>query len=155
MHETDQRIERATAQASHHWAALYGDDPLLGSVPGMGPTTAPTVRAFLGDACRFDTAKAAASYVGMNPSWSSGTVVQPSRAITKEGRPCSGWRSTKPPAAPARRPPGGRLLPPPHGRPRTRATKANVAVARKAHRADLDGAEPRRAYRNRTSTARP
>ncbi len=52
----------------------------------MGPMTAPMVRAFLGDACRFDTAKAAASYVGMNPSaWSSGTVVQPSRAITKEG----------------------------------------------------------------------
>lgn len=85
------------AAASARAAALYGDDPLLGSVPGMGPMTAPTVRAFLSDACRFDTAKAAASYVGMNPStWSSGTVVQPSRAITKEGsavlrlagRPC-------------------------------------------------------------------
>lgn len=49
--------------------------------------TAPTVRAFLGDASVFSTAKAAASYVGMNRStWSSGTVVQPSRAITKEGR---------------------------------------------------------------------
>lgn len=52
----------------------------------MGPATAPTVRAFLGDGSAFTTAKAAASYVGMNPStWSSGTVVQPSRAITKEG----------------------------------------------------------------------
>jgi hypothetical protein len=34
----------------------------------------------------FTSAKAAASYVGLNPStWSSGTVSQPSRAITKEG----------------------------------------------------------------------
>jgi transposase len=86
MTEADQRIARATAQATRYWADLYGDDPLLLSVPGMGPMTAPTVRAFLGDGCAFTTAKAAASYVGMNPStWSSGTVVQPSRAITKEG----------------------------------------------------------------------
>ncbi|MCK0111902.1 IS110 family transposase [Ornithinimicrobium sp. F0845] len=48
--------------------------------------TAPTIRAFLGDGTRFTTAKAAASYVGLTPStWSSGTVTQPSRAITKEG----------------------------------------------------------------------
>jgi len=48
--------------------------------------TAPTIRAFLGDGTRFVSAKAAASYAGLTPStWSSGTVVQPSRAITKEG----------------------------------------------------------------------
>ena len=76
MGEADQRIARATAQATGYWADLYGDDLLLGSVPGMGPTTAPTVRAFLGDGSAFATAKATASYVGMNPStWSSGTVV--------------------------------------------------------------------------------
>ena len=53
----------------------------------MGPVTAPpTVRAFLGDGTGFPTAKAAASYVGITPStWSSGTMHQPSRAITKEG----------------------------------------------------------------------
>jgi len=34
MHEADQRIERATTQASHYWAALYGDDPLLGRCLG-------------------------------------------------------------------------------------------------------------------------
>jgi transposase len=80
------RIGRATEQAQRYWSSLYGDDPLLLSIPGMGPMTAPTVRAFLGDATDFATAKAAASYVGMTPStWSSGTVVQPSRAITKEG----------------------------------------------------------------------
>jgi transposase len=85
---TIERIGRATAQAQHYWAKLYGDDPLLASLPGMGPMTAPTVRAFLGDATGFASAKAVASYVGMAPStWSSGTVMQPSRAITKEGPP--------------------------------------------------------------------
>lgn len=54
----------------------------------MGPVTAPTVRAFLADGSSFPTAKAAASYVGITPSnWSSGTVTQPSRAISKEGPP--------------------------------------------------------------------
>lgn len=81
-----EQIERATTQAQRYWTRLYGDDPLLLSLPGMGPMTAPTIRAFLGDGTRFATAKAAASYVGLTPStWSSGTVVQPSRAITKEG----------------------------------------------------------------------
>ena len=88
MRASEQRIDRATGQATRYWALLYGDDPLLLSVPGMGPMTAPTVRAFLGDAAAFSTAKAAASYVGMTPStWSSGTISQPSRAITKEGPP--------------------------------------------------------------------
>lgn len=97
-----EQIGRATVHAHQYWASLYGDDPLLLSLPGMGPMTAPTVRAFFGDATAFPTAKAAAAYVGLTAStWSSGTVVQPSRAITKEGRPCCGWRSTRPPAAPA------------------------------------------------------
>jgi transposase len=48
--------------------------------------TAPTIWVFFGDATAFPSAKAAAAYVGLTPStWSSGTVVQPSRAITKEG----------------------------------------------------------------------
>jgi len=81
-----EQIERATVQAHRYWAALFGDDPLLLSLPGMGPMTAPTIRAFFGDAAAFPSAKAAAAYVGLTPStWSSGTVVQPSRAITKEG----------------------------------------------------------------------
>jgi transposase len=80
------RIERATTQATGHWERLYGADPLLTSLPGMGPVTAPTVRAFLGDGTGFRDAKAAAAYVGITPSnWSSGTVRQPGRAITKEG----------------------------------------------------------------------
>jgi transposase len=44
------------------------------------------IRGFLADGTVFASGKAAASYVGLNPStWSSGTVAQPSRAITKEG----------------------------------------------------------------------
>jgi transposase len=80
------RVERATTQATGYWERLYGDDRLLTSLPGMGPVTAPTVRAFLGDGTALASAKAAAAYVGITPSnWSSGTVRQPGRAITKEG----------------------------------------------------------------------
>jgi transposase len=70
------------------WQQLWGDDHLLLSVPGMGPLTAPTVRAFLADACHFAGAKEVQAFVGLNPSnWSSGTMESPSRSITKEGPP--------------------------------------------------------------------
>ena len=82
------RLERASEQARRFWEALHGDDPLLLSVPGMGPRIAPTVRAFLGGATQFETAKQAQAYVGLNPSnWSSGLMNSPSRGITKEGPP--------------------------------------------------------------------
>ena len=84
--EAKARTDRATEWAQSHWRRLYGDDDLLLSVPGMGPVTGCVVRGFLADCSGFASAKAAASYVGLNPStWSSGTVSQPSRAITKEG----------------------------------------------------------------------
>jgi transposase len=80
------RLARADAMVAERWASLWGDDTLLLSVPGMGVRTAPVVRAFLGDGSQFPTAKEAQAYVGICPSnWSSGTVTQPSRAITKEG----------------------------------------------------------------------
>ena len=86
MAEAKARTARATGQAQRYWRQLYGDDELLMSIPGMGPVTAAVVRGFLADATGFASAKAAASYAGLNPStWSSGTVSQPSRAITKEG----------------------------------------------------------------------
>ena len=86
MADAKARTERATAQAQRYWRQLYGDDELLLSVPGMGPVTACVIRGFLADGTAFASGKAAASYVGLNPStWSSGTVSQPSRAITKEG----------------------------------------------------------------------
>src|SRR5918996_458493 len=54
----------------------------------MGLLTAPTVRAFLADGTHLDDAKAAQSFVGLNPSnWSSGQMESPSREITKEGPP--------------------------------------------------------------------
>jgi len=82
------RLERANQQARRWWEQLWGDDPLLLSVPGMGPIVAPTVRAFLADGTQFETAKEAQAYVGLNPSnWSSGQMESPSRAITKEGPP--------------------------------------------------------------------
>ena len=82
----EERVERAGLQAQHFWQRIYGDDPLLLSVPGMGPRTAPTVRAFFGDARQFESAKQTQAYVGLNPSnWSSGQTASPSRAITKEG----------------------------------------------------------------------
>jgi hypothetical protein len=52
------RVRRATGQATTYWERLYGDDPLLVTLPGMRPVAAPTVRAFLGDGSRFPTAKA-------------------------------------------------------------------------------------------------
>lgn len=80
------RVTDAGNQTALHWARLYGDDDLLLSIPGIGPTVGPTIRAFMGDGTRFASAKHAASFVGIAPSnWSSGTVTQPSRAITKEG----------------------------------------------------------------------
>jgi transposase len=80
------RIARATEHATACWERLFGEDELLLSLPGMGPVTAPTVRAFLGDGTGFGSAKQAAAYVGLTPStWSSGTVHQPRRAISKEG----------------------------------------------------------------------
>ena len=86
MADAKARTQRATGQAQRYWRQLYGDDELLLSVPGMGPVTASVIRGFLADGTVFASGKAAASYVGLNPStWSSGTVSQPSRAITKEG----------------------------------------------------------------------
>jgi transposase len=82
----DARVDRATEETTRRWEALWGDDPLLLSVPGMGPVTAPTVRAFLADGTHLPGPKEAQAFVGLNPSnWSSGTMTSPSRAITKEG----------------------------------------------------------------------
>jgi transposase len=84
----EQRVARLTEHARRYWERLYGDDALLNSIPGVGPVTGPTIRAYLGDGSLHATAKDAASYVGITPSnWSSGTVIQPSRAISKEGPP--------------------------------------------------------------------
>jgi hypothetical protein len=80
------RVDRATVEMTRRWEHRWGDDSVLMSVPGMGVVVAPIVRAFFGDGTHLVDAKAAQSFVGMNPSnWSSGSVSQPSRSITKEG----------------------------------------------------------------------
>ena len=71
--------------ARQYSEVAWGDDPLLLSVPGMGPLTAPTVRAYLLDATQFPSAKEAQAFAGLNPSnWSSGMMETPSHSITKE-----------------------------------------------------------------------
>ncbi|BCO37715.1 hypothetical protein MHEC_41480 [Mycobacterium heckeshornense] len=81
------RVARFTAHSTRWWEHLYGDDELLLSVPGMGPVTAATVRAFLGDGSSFCSAKKSRVLRRHHPppTWSSGTMSQPRRAITKEG----------------------------------------------------------------------
>jgi transposase-like protein len=59
------RVARATRQANMCWEQLFGDDELLRSLPGIGPATGPTMRAFVGDGTVFDTCKQAACYAGI------------------------------------------------------------------------------------------
>jgi transposase len=84
----DARITRAATHIQQLWRAAWDRDELLISVPGIGATIAPTIRAWFGDATQFDTGKQAAAFVGLNPSnWESGLMAAPSRPITKEGPP--------------------------------------------------------------------
>ena len=97
------RIARATEQARRYWERLYGDDALLMSMPGMGPVTARPPRLPRRRHRVHDSAKDAASYVGITPStWSSGTVSQPTGRSPRKDRRCCGWRSTRPPTSPRR-----------------------------------------------------
>jgi hypothetical protein len=59
MAVADARIDRATAATQRYWEQLYGDDPLLSSVLGVGPAIAPTIRGFLADGSGFANAKQA------------------------------------------------------------------------------------------------
>ena len=80
------RLARTDEEARRLWERAWGDDPLVLSLPGVGPRIAPTIRAFLADGTMFTAGSQVAAYVGLAPSTlSSGTVTQPSRAITKEG----------------------------------------------------------------------
>ena len=90
-------------------AQLYGDVRTAAvGCAGMGPVTAsddPRLRS--ADGAVFASGKAAASYVGSNPSsWSSGTVSQPQPGDHQaKGPRCSGWRSSKPANAARRQDP--------------------------------------------------
>jgi transposase len=83
----DAAITRAAKQATGLWRRYWPDDLLL-TVPGIGPITAAATRGWWGDGTQLMTAKAAASFVGLNPSnRESGLTASPSRPITKEGPP--------------------------------------------------------------------
>ena len=60
----DVRVERATEATRHYWEQLWGDDPVLLSVPGMGPVLAPP--------CGRSSPMAAISTTPRRPSPSSG-----------------------------------------------------------------------------------
>jgi hypothetical protein len=123
---------------------LYGDDELLLSVPGMGPVTASVIRGFLADGSAFTSGKAAASYVRLNPStWSSGTVSQPSRAITKEGPAVLRLAYFQAANAARAGSATGRVLPPADDRTRSLPHPGLRGGRPQTGRTDLDSAQPR------------
>lgn len=83
----DDRHRQATDKALKQWRATWPDDLLL-TVAGVGPICAATTRAWWGTGTQLPSAKAAGSFIGLNPSnWESGLTEAPSRPITKEGPP--------------------------------------------------------------------
>jgi transposase len=83
----DETVFKASLHATMGWETYWPDDILL-SITGMGPICAASTRAWWGTAAQFVTAKAAAAFVGLNPSnWESGLTASPSRRITKQGPP--------------------------------------------------------------------
>jgi hypothetical protein len=83
----DARHRNATLKAVESWHAQWPDDVLL-SVPGVGEICASATRAWWGDGTQLPSAKAAAAFIGLNPSnWESGLSASRSRPITKQGPP--------------------------------------------------------------------
>jgi transposase len=83
----DIRQRAATAKAVELWQKGWVADPLC-SIPGVGPICAAATRAWWGEGTQLPSAKAAAAFVGLNPSnWESGLTAAPSRPITKDGPP--------------------------------------------------------------------
>ena len=81
----DATIGRCSEHASVLWQEYWPDD-LLCSIPGIGPLCAGSIRAWWGSGRHLLSAKAAAAFVGLNPSnWESGLSASPSRPITKQG----------------------------------------------------------------------
>jgi hypothetical protein len=81
----DAAVARSSIQAETIWRRDWPGD-ILQSIPGVGPVCAAATRAWWGAGTHLPSAKAAAAYVGLNPSnWESGLSVSPSRPITKTG----------------------------------------------------------------------
>ncbi len=81
----DAAVGRATEHALVLWHTAWPGDVLC-SIPGIGPVCAATTRAWWGTGTQLSSAKAAAAFVGLNPSnWESGLSASPSRKITRQG----------------------------------------------------------------------
>jgi transposase len=81
----DAAIVRSSEHASVLWREYWPDD-LLCTIPGIGPICAGSTRAWWGTGAHLPSAKAAAAFVGLNPSnWESGLSASPSRPMTKQG----------------------------------------------------------------------
>jgi transposase len=146
LREARARVERFTAHSRQWWEHLWGDDPLVLSLPGVGPATGPCIRAYLGDGTGFDSAKKAANYVGITPSnWSSGTMNQPRRAISKEGPgPAASGVLPGSLRGPDHGPPAGRFLPPADDRKRSLPHPGRHRRGPETGRTDLENPHDRR-----------
>jgi transposase len=83
--DADAVVEGATGRASVLWKHYWPRDVLC-SIPGVGPICAASTRAWWASGSHLLSAKAAAAFVGLNPSnWESGLSASPSRPITKQG----------------------------------------------------------------------
>jgi transposase len=84
-------LERQVGELDQEISRLYGEtDPdriLEREVPGLGPTIAPTVEAFVGNVGRFPKIKAFAKYVGLVPrtKQTGGGPGKPRQKLTKGG----------------------------------------------------------------------
>jgi Transposase IS116/IS110/IS902 family len=81
----ENRLASAAAKAVQPWRENWPGD-LLRSVPSVGEICAAGTRARCGDGQQLRSAKAAAGFIGLNPSnWELGLTASPSRPVTKEG----------------------------------------------------------------------
>lgn len=55
------------------------------TIPGIGPVTAATIKAEVGDFERFDDKKAVVSYAGLDPAVDQSGETETTGGITKEG----------------------------------------------------------------------
>jgi len=80
------KIEAAMLQVIANAPSLKNDYELLLSIPGVGPITATTVLAELGDLRRFRRARQLTAFAGVSPQVSqSGTSVQRKTKMSKKG----------------------------------------------------------------------
>jgi transposase len=83
--DADAVIAGSSQRAAVLWGQYWPDDVLC-SIPGVGPLCAAATRAWWGSGSHLLSAKAAAAFVGLNPSnWESGLSASPSRPLTKQG----------------------------------------------------------------------